>query len=58
MPPPMTGSVAGCLLGGVQAHNASPLRARNGSTLLFHIGDGGVKENGSSFLHHSESPGG
>ena len=41
---------------GLQAHNASPLRARNGSWLLFHIGSGGGS--GSSFLHHSESPAG
>merc|ERR1719174_252696 len=40
-----------------EAHNASPLRAHNGSYLLFHIGDAGVK-GGSHFLHHSESPSG
>ena len=33
-----------------EAHNASPLRARNGSYLIFHIGSG--------FLHHSETPNG
>jgi hypothetical protein len=40
-----------------EAHNASPIRAQNGSWLLFHIGYGGV-HNGSSFVHHSESPDG
>lgn len=42
-----------------EAHNASPLRARNGSFLLFHIGDGGDKSaSRSGFLHHSDSPAG
>ena len=40
-----------------EAHNASPLRAKNGSYLLFHIGDGGDKApTRSGFLHHAESP--
>ncbi len=42
-----------------EAHNASPLRAKNGSYLLFHIGDGGDKTAArSGFLHHAESPSG
>ena len=53
-----------------EAHNASPLRARNGSFLLFHIGSGGGGESSRSssgvatpvpdshFLHASESPSG
>lgn len=39
------------------SHNASPLRATNGSYLLFHIGRGDANSS-SSFLHHSESPSG
>ena len=38
------------------AHNASPLRAPNGSYLLFHIGDADKTGGDSGFLHHSESP--
>ena len=39
-----------------EAHNASPLRAKNGSFLLFHIGDAGDKSaSRSGFLHHAES---
>ena len=46
-----------------EAHNSSPLRAANGSFLLFHIGSAGSASKGhssssSSFLHASESPGG
>ena len=41
-----------------EAHNASPLRLKNGTYLLFHIGDGGVRKGGSSFLHASEDPAG
>ena len=39
-----------------EAHNASPLRAPNGSYVIFHIGNSGVKNGGSGFAHHSESP--
>lgn len=34
------------------SHNASPLRAPNGSYIIWHIGDGG---GGSSFAHHAET---
>lgn len=37
-----------------EAHNASPLRAPNGSYLIFHIGN----SKGSSFGHHADAPGG
>eukprot|EP00937_MAST-01D_sp_MAST-1D-sp2_P000578 g578.t1 len=44
---------------GAQAHNASPLRAPNGTWLLFHIGTAGAAPGtGSSFLHAAESPAG
>ena len=35
-----------------EAHNASPLRAANGSFLIFHIGSGHGGDSGSGFLHH------
>jgi hypothetical protein len=38
-----------------ESHNASPLRAPNGSYILWHIGSGG---GGSSFAHHAEVPAG
>eukprot|EP00750_Incisomonas_marina_P020695 INCI4074.11.p1 GENE.INCI4074.11~~INCI4074.11.p1 ORF type:complete len:492 (-),score=45.36 INCI4074.11:1168-2643(-) len=41
-----------------EAHNSSPLRAPNGSYLLFHIGNSNVSSGGSSFLHHAETPAG
>tara|TARA_B110000208_G_C11774792_1_gene431597 strand:+ start:1265 stop:2497 length:1233 start_codon:yes stop_codon:yes gene_type:complete len=43
-----------------EAHNASPLRAKNGSFLIFHIGNSDVPKGqpSSSFLHASESPNG
>lgn len=41
-----------------EAHNASPMRAQNGTFLLFHIGNAGVSHGGSSFLHASEGPSG
>ena len=37
-----------------EAHNASPLRAPNGSFLLFHIGNGGDGKH--DFLHAADSP--
>ena len=39
-----------------EAHNASPLKAANGSYLIFHIGSAGGSS--SSLLHASESPNG
>lgn len=41
-----------------EAHNASPLRAPNGSFLIFHIGNSGGAAGGSGFAHHAESPDG
>ena len=33
-----------------------PVRAKNGSILLFHIGDSGGAVGGSAFAHHAEAP--
>lgn len=38
-----------------ESHNASPLRAPNGSYIIWHIGSGA---GGSGFAHHADSPAG
>merc|ERR1711988_972486 len=39
-----------------EAHNASPIRTKDGLWYIFHIGSAG--DSGSTFLHYSEQPGG